>query len=99
MNGGKFDGGQLSSDEKDIRDFYKRLLNFTTKSDALMGDFMSIHEPNLEAGLGYDFGLYSYVRWNDTEKLVIVTNFNQNTPVTCEVIIPADVINKMNIQD
>ncbi len=99
MNGGKFDGGQLSSDEKDIRDFYKRLLNFTTKSDALMGDFMSIHEPNLEAGLGYDFGLYSYVRWNDTEKLVIVTNFNQNTPVTCEVIIPADVINQMNIQD
>jgi hypothetical protein len=28
-----------------------------------------------------------------------VTNFNQNTPVTCEVIIPADVINQMNIQD
>jgi glycosidase len=99
MNGGKFDGGQLSSDEKDLRDFYKRLLNFTTKSDALMGDFLSIHESNLEAGLGYDFGLYSYVRWNDTEKLVIVTNFNQNTPVTCEVIIPADVINQMNIQD
>ena len=99
MNGGKFDGGQLSSDEKDLRDFYKRLLNFTTKSDALMGDFLSIHESNLEAGLGYDFGLYSYVRWNDTEKLVIVTNFNQNTPVTCEVIIPMDVINQMNIQD
>jgi len=99
MNGGKFDGGQLSSDEKDLRDFYKRLLNFTTKSGALMGDFLSIHEANLEAGLGYDFGLYSYVRWNDTEKLVIVTNFNQNTPVTCDVIIPADVIKQMNIQD
>lgn len=99
MNGGKFDGGQLSSDEKDLRDFYKRLLNFTSKSDALMGDFLSIHEANLEAGLGYDFGLYSYVRWNDTEKLVIVANFNQNTPVNCEVIIPADVIKQMNIPD
>ena len=29
MNGGKFDGGQLSNEEKDLRDFYKRLLNFS----------------------------------------------------------------------
>ena len=99
MNGGKFDGGQLKPEEKELRDFYKRLLNFTITSDALMGDFLQIHDANLEAGLGYDFGLYSYVRWSEKEKLVIVTNFNQNTAVTCEVILPATVVKQMNLKD
>lgn len=99
MNGGKFDGEQLSSQEKELRDFYKRLLNFTIKSEALMGDFESLHEANLEANSNYDFGLYSFVRWNENEKLIIVTNFNQNTPVQCPVMIPADVIKRMNLKD
>ena len=99
MNGGKFDGGQLKPEEKELRDFYKRLLNFTLKSSALMGEFEQIHDANLNAGSNYDFGLYSYVRWSDDEKLVIVTNFNQNTPVQCDVMIPADVVKKMNLKD
>jgi len=99
MNGGKFDGGQLKPEEKELRDFYKRLLNFTIKSDALMGEFLSLQEDNLGANLGYDFGLYSFVRWSEKEKLVIVTNFNQNTAVNCEVIVPADVVKKMNLKD
>ena len=99
MNDGKFDGGQLKPEEKELRDFYKRLLNFTLKSSALMGEFEQIHDANLNAGSDYDFGLYSYMRWSDDEKLVIVTNFNQNTPVQCEVMIPADVVKKMNLKD
>jgi hypothetical protein len=99
MNDGKFDGGQLKPEEKELRDFYRRLLNFTLKSSALMGEFEQIHDANLNAGSNYDFGLYSYVRWSDDEKLVIVTNFNQNTPVECDVMIPADVVKKMNLKD
>lgn len=99
MNDGKFDGGQLKPEEKELRDFYKRLLNFTLKSSALMGEFEQIHDANLNAGSNYDFGLYSYVRWSDEEKLVIVTNFNQNTPVECDVILPAAVVKKMNLKD
>jgi glycosidase len=99
MNGGKFDGGQLKPEEKELRDFYKRLLNFTIKSDALMGEFLSLQEENQGANLGYDFGLYSFVRWSEKEKLVIVTNFNQNTAVNCEVIVPAEVVKKMNLKE
>jgi glycosidase len=99
MNGGKFDGGKLTPQEKELRDFYKRLLNFTIKSEALMGDFESIHEANLEVDLGYDFGLYSFVRWTEKEKLVIVTNFNQNTAVNCEVLVPAEIVKRMNLKD
>jgi hypothetical protein len=38
MNNGKFDGG-LTDKEKELRDFYKRLLNFSINSSALMGEF------------------------------------------------------------
>lgn len=99
MNEGKFDGGQLKLEEKELRDFYKRLLNFTLKSSALMGEYEQIQDANLNAGLNYDFGLYSYVRWSEDVKLVIVVNFNQNTAVQCDVIIPADVVKKMNLKD
>ena len=99
MNGGKFDGGQLTAQEKELRDFYKRLLNFTIQSKALMGDFASLQEANLEAGFGYDFGLYSFVRWNENDKLIIVSNFNQNTAVNCPVIIPGEIVKRMNLKD
>lgn len=99
MNGGKFDGGQLTQQEKDLRDFYKRLLNFTIKSNALMGDFQQIHDVNLEADSGYDFGLYSYVRWKGKDRLVIVVNFNQNTPVECEVMIPENIITAWGLKN
>ncbi|MDD2985574.1 alpha-amylase family protein [Flavobacterium sp.] len=99
MNGGKFDGGQLTASEKELRDFYKRLLNFTIQSKALMGDFASLQEANLEANAGYDFGLYSFARWNENDKLIIVSNFNQNTAVNCPVMIPAEIVKRMNLKD
>lgn len=52
MNGGKFDGGQLSKSEKELRDFYKRLLNFTLKSSALMGKYQEIQGINRYATEG-----------------------------------------------
>src|SRR5690606_5990734 len=40
MNGGKFDGGQLSANEKALRNYYSEVLNFTLTSPALMGEYM-----------------------------------------------------------
>jgi len=37
VNNKQFDGGASSEEEKELRDFYKRLLNFSLKSEALMG--------------------------------------------------------------
>lgn len=99
MNGGKFDGGQLSVDEKELRDFYKRLLNFSLNSSALMGEFQEIQTINRQTTSGYDSGIYSYVRWSGGQKLVIVTNFSDVTTSTFELKIPADVIRKWNLKD
>ncbi len=99
MNGGKFDGGQLSKSEKELRDFYRRLLNFTIKSDALMGKFQEIQDYNREKTLNYDAGMYSYVRWSDTEKLIVVANFSWVTTSSFELKIPEDVIQTWKVKD
>lgn len=99
MNGGKFDGGQLSQDEKDLRDFYKRLLNFSINSSALMGKFQEIQTINRQTTSGYDLGIYSYARWSETQKLIIVNNFSDVTTSTFELKIPADLIQKWNLKD
>lgn len=99
MNGGKFDGGQLSQEEKDLRDFYKRLLNFSINSSALMGKFQEIQTINRQSTEGYDEGIYAYTRWSDSQKLIIVTNFSWLTTSTFELKIPADIIQKWNLKD
>ena len=99
MNEGKFDGGQLSQDEKVLRDFYKRLLNFSVKSSALMGKFQEIQSINRQETHGYDIAIYSYVRWSETQKLIVVTNFYWLATSNFELRIPSDIIQKWGLKD
>ncbi|WP_348810952.1 alpha-amylase family protein [Flavobacterium maritimum] len=99
MNGGKFDGGQLTQEEKDLRDFYKRLLNFSLNSPALMGKFQEIQTLNRQTTQGYDPGIYAYVRYSDNQKLIVVTNFSWITTSNFELKIPSDIIQKWNLKD
>jgi glycosidase len=99
MNGGKFNGGKLSDSEKNLRDFYKQLLNFSLKSDALMGEFQEIQSLNRAETAGYDPGIYSFVRWSENEKLLVVANFSWVTKSNFDLKIPSDVISKWNLKD
>ncbi|MBM6500059.1 alpha-amylase family protein [Flavobacterium macrobrachii] len=99
MNEGKFDGGKLSNSEKELRDFYARLLNFTIKSEALMGKFIDLQKVNREQTDNYDPGIYSFARSSKNEKLIIVTNFSWLTTSNFELKIPKDVINMLGLTD
>ncbi|MBL4746118.1 MAG: alpha-amylase [Flavobacteriaceae bacterium] len=99
MNHKKFDGGLLSSKEKELRDFYKRLLNFTINSTALMGEYRDIHDYNRSKTADYGSRVYSFVRWSATEKLIVVSNFDQLKGQTFTLRIPADVIVAWGLSD
>ena len=99
MNNGKFDGGQLTPSEKSLRDFYKRVLNFTLKSSALVGDFKEIHSANTTITGGYLPEVYSFVRWSDNQKLIVVANFSSSKKSQFELIIPKDIIQKWNLKE
>ena len=99
MNGGAFDGGLLTKDEKELRDFYKRILNFSLNSSALMGKFQDIQMVNRQTTAGYDSGIYAFTRWSAAQKLIVVTNFSWLTTSNFELKIPADIIEKWNLKD
>jgi glycosidase len=99
MNDGKFDGGKLSNSEKELRDFYKRLLNFTIKSSALMGSFEEIQSSNRQNNEGYDALLYSYARWSENQKLIVISNFSSEKGNEFNLKVPSSLISKWNLKD
>ncbi|MEL6303784.1 MAG: alpha-amylase family glycosyl hydrolase [Bacteroidota bacterium] len=99
VNDKKFDGGLLSDQEKELRDFYKRLLNFTIESEALMGAYEEIHFYNKEHTPGYDHRILSYVRWSPNEKLLVVSNFEADKSYELDLKIPEGIIQKWSLKD
>lgn len=99
VNNKKFDGGQLSDEEKNLRDFYKRLLNFTLNSDALMGNYMDIHLFNRQKSQWYNNKLLSFLRWSDTEKLIIITNFSSTESYGFDLFLPSEIVKQWQLQD
>ena len=99
VNDKKFDGGQLSNDEKELREFYKSLLNFTINSEALMGNYADIHYYNKDNTENYNHRVLSYVRWSSSEKLVVVSNFDANESYSFELKIPKEIISMWLLKD
>jgi len=99
MNDKQFDGGQLSNDEKELRDFYKRLLNFTIGSTALMGKYQEIHKYNRTNTENYNHKVFSFVRWSDIERLIIISNFDSEEVFEFELKLPETIVQEWNIPD
>ncbi|WP_255462763.1 alpha-amylase family glycosyl hydrolase [Galbibacter sp. BG1] len=99
MNDGKFDGGQLSEEEKELRDFYKRLLNVATHSEAIMGESKEIHYFNKENTENYNHRVFSFVRFTENEKLIVVSNFDTDVSHEFELQIPSEIITKWSLEN
>ncbi len=98
VNDKKFDGGKSTAEEKQLRDFYKRLLNFTLESPALMGEYKDIHQYNRENTAYYGDDVLSFVRWSDDQKLVVISNFSKEQR-GFELKVPREIINSWSLED
>ncbi len=99
VNDKQFDGGQSTPEEKSLRDFYKRLLNFTINSSALASNYQDLHTFNRANTENYTDKVLSFVRWSDDEKLVIVSNFEAENSYEFELKIPEELIQSWNLED
>ena len=79
MNNGAFDGRQLTTAEKKLNDFYKTLLSFSANSSALTGNYREIHSYNRENTENYSDKIFSFIRWKNNNKLIVVSNFENTT--------------------
>lgn len=99
VNNGTFDGGQLTHKERHLRDFYSRLLTFSSRSPALTGNYLDIHTANRNHSPGYDDSLFSFARWKDDDRLIIVSNFSDTKNYSIELQLPATLIKQWQLKD
>ena len=99
MNGGRFDGGASTEAELALRDFYRRLLNFSASNPALLGEYAEIHSANRIHSSEYDQSVFSFVRWQDDERLIIVSNFSPTETKTLSMTLPSGVLDAWSLPD
>jgi len=95
-NNGKFDGGNLSADQQNLRNFYSKLLNTVGDNEALRtGAFYELMLAN-EYQPGFNQGLYFYLRYTDKQRILGAINFNRER---CQLTVnlPGDLLNEINI--
>ena len=97
VNNKKFDGGQLSHKETELRNFYKNLLNFTIGSTALMGHYRDIHYYNRDHTHYYNYRVLSFVRWSENERLIIIANFDEHQTFGFDLKLPAEIIREWQL--
>jgi glycosidase len=91
MNGGKFDGGQLSDVQKPLRQFYGDVLTFASNSKAIsQGDYYDLTIPNLREG-NIPHNVHVFARVHDQERLVILSSFSDK-PLRVKVKLSDEVI-------
>ncbi|WP_448699775.1 alpha-amylase family glycosyl hydrolase [Mucilaginibacter sp. AW1-3] len=78
LNGGQFDGGQLSDSQKQLRGFYSKLLNIAGHNEAITsGKFYELMLINLNEGQGFDERTYAYLRYTENVRILVVVNFHR----------------------
>jgi glycosidase len=84
MNNGAFDGGQLTDDQRNLRNFYASLLNITAQSPALHdGAFQEVTDRP-----GFSNKQYAFLRTSSTQQLLIVLNFDHNQSLDAQLTLP-----------
>jgi glycosidase len=96
LNNGQFDGGQLSAEQKDLRNFYSTLLNAVKNNEALRdGKFYELMLAN-EQQPGFSQQVYIYLRYTDKQRILVIANFDR-TEHTISIKLPGDLITQLNL--
>jgi len=91
MNNGQFDGAPLSENQQLLRITYQSLLTFARSSEAIgAGHFFDLQYFNRSNEfIGYSNTVFSFLRFSDNERLLIVVNFYAEELVNIKVPILA----------
>jgi glycosidase len=98
VNGGKFDGKLLSDKQKQLRTFYARLLNACTTNEAIQrGGLYDLQQANQQNPQYDSRKVYAYLRFTDSQQLLIVVNFDADQQKQIRLKIPSNAFAAMNL--
>ena len=94
MNHGKFDGGLLNESEIALRNFYKRIMNFTLEHSSMTGNYV-----DLFANGELSDTSHAFLRYDINELVIATSRFATQDNESIKVTIPEEHISAMNLAD
>ncbi|MCG9641155.1 alpha-amylase [Vibrio sp. Isolate34] len=94
MNQGAFDGGLLDENEKQLRHFYQKVMNFSLEHSSMTGQYLDLHQSN-----NLSDSVYAFLRYDDQELTIVAANFSQHVTENIHLTVPSDVIQTLTIAD
>tara|TARA_Y100000588_G_scaffold8331_1_gene9561 strand:- start:96 stop:1865 length:1770 start_codon:yes stop_codon:yes gene_type:complete len=94
MNHGKFDGGLLNESEIALRNFYKRIMNFTLEHSSMTGNYV-----DLFANGELSDTSHAFLRYDANELVIATSRFATQGNDSIKVTIPEEQISAMNLTD
>lgn len=93
VNHGRFDGGLLSEDQLQLRDFYKTLLQAAARHPAIRaGRFYEL------ASLpGFSHKQYAYLRFTPKERVLAVANFDRHQALDTRLYLPGELLSLLDL--
>jgi transcriptional regulator of heat shock response len=94
----KFDGGQLSDEQKQLRQFYGDILALASSKQAIArGKYTDLTNYNQQKGNMSAF-VHAFARYHQEEKLIIVSNFDSKMEAV-KVEIPKELANEIGLSE
>ncbi|KXI30874.1 alpha-amylase [Paraglaciecola hydrolytica] len=93
MNDGKFDGGQLSREEKALRDYYVKVLNISAYHPAMLGEYLPISitpdylkvtdevSGDSQASYADANKIVAFIRYSEAGRLLVLSHFSTEQTV------------------
>ncbi|PMM51191.1 alpha-amylase family glycosyl hydrolase [Vibrio splendidus] len=94
MNNGAFDGELLNNNEKQLRHFYQKVMNFSLEHSSMTGEYRDLHQSN-----NLSDSVYAFLRYDNQELTIVAANFSPNATESIHLKIPSDVVQKLKIAD
>ena len=99
INGGKFDGGKLTNEQRDLRETYQKILNIARNEPAITeGKFFDLMYANEKNRFFNSRNQYAFLRKYKNEVILVVTNFS-HAEQKVWVNIPEDAFLALDIKD
>ena len=88
MNKGVFDGALLSKGQTSLRNYYKKLMQIVSGSDAIKTG--AIYEVPLSGNMNNK--MYAFIRYNGKQRLLILANFDREQTLNADIQIPEQIL-------
>jgi len=95
LNEGKFDGGKLTAEQKQLRAFYAKLMTLSATEAVFNGAYQELHTAN-KGTPGYNDKTYAFARFNEKTKVLVASNFASEA-TRFELKLPADLLQQWQL--